>query len=258
MNQKLPKITIITPSFNQGKFIEQTIKSVVTQNYPRIEYLIMDGGSTDNTIKIIKKYAKKFPKIIKWQSKKDNGQVDGINKGLKKATGDIIAYINSDDYYLPRTFIKVANYFQSHRKCLWVVGNCRVTERKLRWTFTLKHKWPIQSSKKALKIFNTINQPSTFLSKRLVKRVGLFNTKYSYAFDYDYWLRCSHIKLPDRIYSDLAVFRVHKSSKGNSFFEKQFDEDLDIIFQNTSENKIKTLHKIIKNLTIISYKYLKA
>ena len=108
------KFSIITPSFNQAEFLEQTIKSVVSQKV-NLEYFIQDGGSTDGSVDIIKKYAEKYS-FISWQSKKDKGQTDALNQGLKKCTGDIIAYLNSDDYYLPDALEKVEKYFESHPK----------------------------------------------------------------------------------------------------------------------------------------------
>ncbi len=251
-----PKITIITPSFNQGRFIEQTIKSVVSQSYPNIEYLIFDGGSTDDSLSIIKRYAKKYP-FIKWQSEKDKGQVDAINKGLKKASGDIIAYINSDDYYTSKSFQKVANFFNKNQQKNWLVGNCLVTEKKLRWTFYLKSIWPIDRHLVFLEIFNTINQPSLFLRKELVNRVGLFNEKYHYAFDYDYWLRCTKYGLPGRIKDPLSVFRIHNDSKGNTGYRKQFTEDIKIA-KNFSKNPlVHFLHFIAQQLTFAFYSFLK-
>ena len=106
-----PKISIVTPSFNQGQFIEETIRSVLDQDYPNLEYLVIDGGSTDQTIDIIRKYE---TQLSYWESEKDRGQVHAINKGLARATGDIFAYINSDDIYLPGTFATVAKYFDEH------------------------------------------------------------------------------------------------------------------------------------------------
>jgi glycosyltransferase involved in cell wall biosynthesis len=251
------KLSIITPSFNQVKFLEQTIKSVVSQSYKNIEYLIFDGGSTDGSVEIIKKYANKYPKIIKWQSKKDKGQVDAINKGLKMATGDVIAYINSDDYYLPGAFTKVINFLKENPDKLWLVGNCQVTEKKLSWTFKLKHLVPIERSKNWLYLSNWINQPAVFLKKDLVSRVGEFNQKYQYAFDYDYWLRCQKIPPLSRLKQNLAVFRVHGSSKSSSNYQNQFKEQYKIISQYTSNPFTKSLHFLINQFIVSSYQLLK-
>jgi glycosyltransferase involved in cell wall biosynthesis len=109
MEQKeLLKISIVTPSYNQGQYLEETIQSVLDQNYPNLEYIIMDGGSTDNSVDIIKKYESQ---LAHWESKPDNGQADAIKRGFDMATGDILAWLNSDDYYLPDTFNQVSELF---------------------------------------------------------------------------------------------------------------------------------------------------
>ena len=105
------KLSIITPSFNQGVFIKETIDSILSQGYAQLEYIVVDGGSTDNTVEILKSYGDK----IKWVSEKDNGQADAINKGLKMATGDIVAFINSDDYYLPNALHAVNDFFSESK-----------------------------------------------------------------------------------------------------------------------------------------------
>ena len=110
-----PKITIVTPSFNQGQFIEETIRSVLDQNYPNLEYLIIDGGSTDQTIEVIRKYERQ---LSYWVSEKDRGQVHAINKGLARATGEIFGFLNSDDLYVPGTFEVVGEYFEKHPELL--------------------------------------------------------------------------------------------------------------------------------------------
>lgn len=236
--------------------MEQTIRSVVDQHYPNYEYLIFDGGSTDSSISIIKKYAQKHPQI-KWQSKKDGGQVHALNKGLKKATGEIIAYINSDDYYLPGSFQKIEQYFKKNPKKEWLVGNCLVTKKSLNWTFFLKQIWPVHLFKFALNVFDTVNQPAVFLTNNLVKKVGTFSEKYAFAFDYDYWLRCKEQSLPGRLHSDIAVFRVHNDAKGSLSFQKQFIEDENVCKDYTSNKLVIYIHHIANIFTVFCYKFLK-
>lgn len=257
------KFSITTPSFNQGKFLEKTIESVISQkgNFD-IEYFVMDGGSTDNTLEIINKYDNllKNNSRIKfyWQSKKDEGQVDAINQGLSKSKGEIFAFINSDDYYLPGAFKLIDSFFNRNIKNQWVVGNCIVSSNKLKWTFWLKHIWPIQISKYMLIMFNTINQPSVFLKKSLVDKVGFFDEKLHFAFDYDYWLRCIKYSLPGRIHKNLSIFRIHEQSKGNTGFYKQFSEDIEIVKKYTNSKILLWIHSFGKKLVEFNYKKLKS
>src|SRR3989344_33011 len=124
MSVKTPKISVITPSLNQAKFIEGTIRSVLDQKYPNLEYIIVDGGSTDGTLKILKKYNK----FISWTSARDNGQSAAINRGIKKSSGEIICYLNSDDYLAPESLSKVADFFRKNKKAEWVTGKCRTVD----------------------------------------------------------------------------------------------------------------------------------
>ena len=240
--------SIIVPSFNQAKYLPEALDSILSQP-ELLECLVYDADSTDGSKEILKKYAKKYPKLW-YQSKKDGGQASAINLGLKKATGDYVAYLNSDDYYLPGSFSKVKKYFDSHPGCLWLVGDCEVSQKNLRWTFFIKNFLP-------LPIFNSINQPSVFLRQDFVKKVGYFNTKYRYAFDYDYWLRSSMVYAPAHLHQKLAVFRIHNFSKSNTNYLNQFDEDLQICRQYTNNQLILFLHFIISRITILAYKFLK-
>ncbi len=250
--------TIITPSYNQGKYIEQTIKSVVSQGKKEdIEYLILDGGSSDNSLAVIERYSTRYPNIIKWRSKKDRGQVSAINEGLAKAKGDIVAYINSDDYYLDGTLSYIKHYFSSHPEKEWVIGDCKVDKKELAWTFSFKRNWPFQLHPLPLLLLNPINQPAVFLKRTFVKKVGKFNTKYKFAFDYDYWLRCTKISLPGRTQKKLALFRVHKESAGSTKFAKQFKEDLDVAKSHTNNKIIIFLHTIFSAIIIKLYQRMK-
>src|ERR1051325_1982421 len=114
------KLTIVTPSFNQGRFLEETILSVLKQGYEPLEYIVIDGGSNDESVSIIRRYE---DKLAYWVSEKDRGQVHAINKGLAKATGDVFAFINSDDVYLPGAFNAALGHFDDNPECKWVCGD---------------------------------------------------------------------------------------------------------------------------------------
>ena len=251
------KVTIITPSYNQVDYISDTIKSVVSQPV-ELEYLIMDGASVDGSVDTIKSFAKLYPKQIHFISKKDAGQVDAINQGLRQATGDVIAYLNSDDYYLPQALKKVIEYFSSHPDKQWVYGQCLVSDPRFNWTFFLKRIWPVYLHPIFLKGFNTLNQPAVFIRKELVDKVGLFDPQLRYAFDYDYWLRCLKVAgTPGFLNSPLAVFRIHKSAKGSLHFDKQFDEDFTVLKHHFPATPARLLHLLGKYLTVFSYRLIK-
>ena len=223
-----PKISIITPSYNQAEFIERTIQSVLDQNYPDLEYIIMDGGSTDGTVEILKKYDGK----ITWRSEKDNGQSDAINKGLEMAVGDIVAYLNSDDTYEPGALEKVAEFFQKNPDKKWVYGKCKIINendveirKPITWykNFLLK-----KFSFAKLLSENFISQPATFWKRELLNEIGYFNENEHFCMDYEYWLRIGQ-KYPAGVISEyLANFRYYQNSKSGSVNKKQFQDELRI------------------------------
>lgn len=241
---RLPKISIITPSFNQGQFIEQTIQSVLSQNYSNLEYIVMDGGSTDNTVEILKKYEGK----LKWFSEKDKGQSDAINKGFKMATGDIIAWINSDDYYLPGTLQKVSKYFDLHKDTKWITGNYEIVDEngKQIQSYVRKYKNILRSLpfRNTLYIANYINQPSTFWRRSLLQEVGYVNENYHFCMDYDLWLRFMKISSPAIINTPLSAFRIHSTSKGKNQYIKQFKEEKLVLRKNNANLVLNILHGI--------------
>src|SRR5512136_340290 len=184
-----PRITVVTPSFNQASFIEQTIHSVLTQGYPNLEYIVMDGGSTDGTVDILRKYEKH----LIWTSGKDGGQSDALNKGFRRASGEILAYINSDDVYAPGALLKAGGFFASHPQACWLTGRCRNIDaegREIRKLIKVyKSFWMLFRSYKVLLAIDYISQPATFWRREVIQQVGPFDEKLHLTMDYDYSLR---------------------------------------------------------------------
>ena len=251
-----PKISIVTPTLNQGRFIQQTINSVLNQNYPNLEYIVMDGGSSDDTLEILRSYGKK----LRWISDKDKGQADAINTGMELTSGEILAFINSDDYYLPGVFDLVARKF-SLTQCQWLTGDYRIVDKNgndiQALTILYKRFWRNFSSATLLSVLNYIIQPSTFWSRDLWKRTGSFDVSLKFVMDYDLWMRAIKINLPHIITQPLSAFRIHGSSKGGSLFQNQFDEELHVlkrydqtpfIFRTHQFHNflIKSIYKVIK------------
>lgn len=216
----LPKVSIIVPSFNQGKFIKYTLDSIINQKYPDLEIIVMDGGSTDETIKILKSFGNK----IIWYSKKDNGQTDALNRGIKKSTGEIIGWLNSDDCYQPNILFTIAKNFQQN-KCQWLTGYCQNIDAKgneirsiiaTYKNFLLRH-----FSYSALLVENFISQPSTFFHRSIIDEFGYLDENDHYTMDYEYWLRIAKKYPPLILPQYLAQFRIHSSSKTNAQINKQ-------------------------------------
>ncbi len=216
-----PKISIITPSFNQGKYIERTIKSVLKQNYPNLEYIVMDGGSIDNTLRILKKYSKK----LKYISENDKGQTDAINKGLKMSTGEIIAYLNSDDTYEPDALKKIAIFFINNPKAKFVYGKGRHIGENDEFI----EDYPSEPTD-YLRLHPTcaICQPTAFWRRDLIDELGYFDAELKYAMDYDYWIRISEKYPLNFLYEYLGNTRFYKDTKTSGQRPKVHREIIDV------------------------------
>lgn len=213
-----PKISIVTPSFNQGQYLEKTILSVLNQNYPNLEYIIIDGGSTDNSVEIIKKYEKH---LTYWVSEKDNGQSHAINKGLQKCTGDIIAWINSDDYYEPTAFEQIVSVFSNNKNAGIVYGNCRLIT--VDESGNILNKQVVEpkgiSTESLLKYWNSYflpPQPSIFWLKKIQDKTSLLDVKLNYAMDMHFWLQLGSYGNFVKTNAILSNYLIHSKSKSGS------------------------------------------
>lgn len=266
------KFSIVTPSYNQSQFISLTIESVLSQKGDfEIEYFVMDGGSSDNSVEIIKDFEKKinqgkykkYNKGIKfyWQSKKDKGQSDAINQGLRKATGDILAYINSDDSYTSGAFKQIADAFKKSAGKTWLTGYCNIINECDKPTRSMiasyKNFWLRQYSYNKLLVLNFISQPATFWKKEALRKHGLFDEKLHYTMDYDYWLKIGKHCDPLIVKEPLANFRIHNQSKGETAFKKQFDQDFQVCCNHNNNHLIKYAHGMHNGLIKIYYTFIK-
>ena len=206
--QRAPLVSIVTPSFNQAAFLEQTIRSVLEQNYPNIEYWVIDGGSTDHSVEIIKQYA---PRLAGWLSEKDKGQADGINKGLAKATGEIIGWLNSDDLYYPGAIAGAVEDFRLHPEASFVFSDVEsIDEHGNAFNLMRYDDWKLPD----LMTFHIIGQPGVFMRRAVLEQAGYLDLNYNYLLDVQLWLRMAAIAEPYYAPEEVwAAARIHSDAK---------------------------------------------
>ncbi len=203
-----PLVSIITPSFNQSRYVEATINSVLSQDYPNIEYMIVDGGSQDRTVEIVKKYENK---LAWWVSEKDKGQTDAINKGFARAKGEILAWLNSDDTYEPGAISAAVKYLQEHPEAGMVYGDCNFINEDGR---VIGKFGAAQTNQKLLRQgYVHIPQQTMFFRAELWKQVGPLDPSFYFAMDYDLWTRISARAELKYVPQTWANFRLHTTGK---------------------------------------------
>lgn len=217
-----PRISVVTPSFNQGQFLEETIRSVLLQGYPNLEYIIIDGGSTDNSVEIIKKYE---PWISYWTSERDRGQSHAINKGLARCSGEIFNWINSDDLLLPDALSHVARAFVGHDAVGGGVINFGDKREELEINTNLTSNNLIRNGKDVV-----FHQPGLWLRPQLIKQCGGIDERFHFTFDWDLVIRYFHL-FHNVAYLDAPVarFRLHENSKTVSSQEKFTDDRIRVL-----------------------------
>jgi glycosyltransferase involved in cell wall biosynthesis len=217
---QLPRISVVTPSFNQGDYLEATIRSVLLQGYANLEYLILDGGSQDASVAIIQHYE---PWLAYWHSRPDRGQSDAINQGLRQATGEIVGWLNSDDVLLPGTLRLIGEYFATHPQTVLVYGNAQLISREGEVLGPNTHTQPFDE-RLLLEHDDIVPQPSAFFRQSAFRSVGGLDETLHYALDWDLWIRlgrCGPVAfLPDF----LSQMRIYPEAKTYSGGQKVFNE----------------------------------
>lgn len=229
LENDLPRITIVTPSFNQGEFLEDTILSVLNQAYPNLEYIIIDGGSSDGSVEIIKRFA---DDLSYWTSEKDNGQSSAINKGWQRATGEILCWLNSDDYLLPGTLLRVAEIFKIHPDAGFIHANAiRIDQAGQPSGEPLGGQFDLHASLVQSK--NPVAQPTTFITRKALDEVGLLDENLHMSMDWDLWIRIAALYPVYYFNENWAAFRVWPGAKGS------------IIVDTSSPDHLRSVKKLI-------------
>lgn len=233
-----PRICIVTPSYNQGRYLEECIVSVLDQNYPNLDYVIMDGGSTDNSVEIIKKYERY---LTYWQSKPDGGQYAAIHEGFKKTTGEIMTWLNSDDFFHPKAFRRIAAIFTQRQDVVWITGRANILQENEDYFFEVPT-LPLWSRKRYLEKrykYPFIQQEGTFWCRSLWQKAGdKMRTDLLMAGDLELWVRFFRFAKLHSADVLLAAFRVHPGQKNQVFMGRYLKESERII-----DNEIEFSHQ---------------
>jgi len=205
-----PLVSIVTPSFNQVQFLEQTIRSVLEQDYAHFEYLVADGASSDGSQEIIQRYA---DRLAWWISEPDHGQAEAINKGLLRAKGEYVAWLNSDDIYLPGAISKAVTSFSHHPEVGMVYGDVLAIDENGEPINLLRYaQWSLED----LMSFRVIGQPSVFMRRRVLEKAGYLDPSYHFLLDHQLWLRMAQLAEICYIPYRLSAARFHSESKNIS------------------------------------------
>lgn len=243
-------VSIITPSYNQGMFIEETIKSVLYQDYPDIEYIVVDGGSTDGTLEILRKYEGR----LRWISEKDHGQSDAINKGFGMARGDIFTWLNSDDTYLSGAVRKAVEFLKAHPQVKMVYGKGYLIDENSK----IIGECPTEPFNiERLSRYNYIYQPSAFFRAEVLNTIGMLDENLHYSMDLDLWIRIAKNFKVEYLPEFLATFRLHKDSKHGTKVMAVHKEEIGTFKRHFGKAPANWLYGYVYHVVTTKYPYLK-
>tara|TARA_B100000795_G_C22797461_1_gene440087 strand:+ start:2346 stop:3224 length:879 start_codon:yes stop_codon:yes gene_type:complete len=224
------KLSIVVPCYNMERYIEKTIESIINQQYPNLELIIVDGGSTDSTLALLSKYESHIDILI---SEKDDGQYNAVNKGFSKATGDVLAWLNADDIYFPWTFDHVSKFFNKHHDQSWISGSTSLMNEQglingFNSNIITKPNFFVENGWFRARLFGYLQQEGMFWRKSLWQEVGGLNESYKLASDFELWTRFSKFSSLVSFGLPLACFRIRKSSRSNEF-KADYDHEVSLI-----------------------------
>jgi glycosyltransferase involved in cell wall biosynthesis len=257
MPTTLPRISIVTPSYNQARWLPLTAASVLDQGYPNLEYLIQDGHSTDGTREVLVG----LPPEVSWVSERDGGQADAVNRGWARATGEVLGWLNSDDVYEPGALMRVGEAFAADPGLDWLVGRCRIIDargREIRRLVTRYKNFLLDHlSLPVLLMENAISQMAVFVRRRALDAVGPLRTDLHWVLDYDLWLRLMRRSRPLVSPHVLAAFRMYGGTKSVDGFARQFAEEHAVASAHAREAGLPfliPLHRISAWKTVVAYR----
>jgi len=256
----VPIVTVLTPSLNGGQFFGSTMRSVLSQiGEFRLQWIVIDGGSSDGTLSVLKSI--NDPRV-KWISELDNGQAAAINKGFSMAEGDLIAWLNCDDLYLPGALQAAVTAFEENRDAQWLVGRCGIVNEDglpIRHSVTRYKDRLLRSySFRRLLRINMINQPAVFWRRHFGHSCGPLDESLHYTMDYDLWLRMARRSAPLILDQVLAEFRVHNGSKSRKGCREQFDEGYRVASRYLGADRLsRCLHRFNVEKIVWGYRALR-
>jgi glycosyltransferase involved in cell wall biosynthesis len=254
---ELPSITIVTPTFNAAATIEETLASIAAQNYPGLEHVVVDGGSTDGTLAILQREA--AAGSLRFISEPDEGLSDAFNKGVAMATGDFVGWLNADDTYEPGALAAVGAALAARPTVEWATGRCKIMggdgEESRKAVTAYKNFLLGRFSMWLFLTNNFVSSPATFVRRDVLTELGGLDTRFAYSADYDLWLRLARRSSPLLVDADVARFRMADDSLSITGFEQQFVEHA----QNARENGVGHpiavgVNRVLSRLIVLTYR----